>query len=491
MTPNADSAALNLRRWRERPDQMVRELFGVVPDAWQDEALRAFPKSPRLAMKACKGPGKTAVLAWLCWNFLLTRPAPKVLATSTTADTLADTLWPEMAKWQNKSELLKAQFTWQKTQIFCNENPAEWFMAARTWSRNASAEQQANTLAGRHADYIMFVLDESGGIPDAVMVAAEAAFAGTQECHIVQAGNPTHLTGPLYRACTSSRELWTVVEITGDPDAPNRSPRIPVEYAREQIKQYGRDNPWVLINIFGQFPPSSLNVLIGPDEVSAAMRRYYREYDIGNVPKIIGVDVARMGDDSSVLCMRQGIQMFPFIRHRNLTSTEGASIVARKWADWNADGVFIDATGGFGSGWEDRFRMVGRAPVGVQFSGKAHAPDRYVNKRAEMYFDFVEWIKKGGALPDSPELVHELTQTTYSFQGDKFLLEPKESVKSKIGHSPDFSDAAVLTFAEPVTRAAAVQSVGNRHRSEYDPFAAVNAAFAMATGGGYDPFRER
>ena len=62
---NPQAAADKLRLWRERPDVFVREVFGVTPDAWQDDVLRMFPGSPRQAMKACKGPGKTALMAWL------------------------------------------------------------------------------------------------------------------------------------------------------------------------------------------------------------------------------------------------------------------------------------------------------------------------------------------------------------------------------------------------------------------------------------------
>jgi putative ABC transport system substrate-binding protein len=57
-----------------------------------------------------------------------------------------------------------------------------------------------------------------------------------------------------------------LVEITADPDDPRRSARVSAEWAREQIEKYGRDNPWVLVNVFGSFPPHSLDTLIGPDE---------------------------------------------------------------------------------------------------------------------------------------------------------------------------------------------------------------------------------
>src|SRR4029078_5945258 len=109
--------------WRKDPARFVRNLFGVQPDPWQEEVLRIFPHHPRLAMKACKGPGKTTVMAWLAWNFLLTRDDPKISATSVSGDTLADNLWAEMAKWQAKSPLLTRKFEWTKTRIFSRDRP--------------------------------------------------------------------------------------------------------------------------------------------------------------------------------------------------------------------------------------------------------------------------------------------------------------------------------------------------------------------------------
>jgi phage terminase large subunit len=149
----------------------------------------------RLALKACKGPGKTAVLSWIAWWFLATRPHPKIAATSISWDNLSDGLWTEMSKWQQKSDFLVKHFEWSKTRISCKAHPETWFMSARSWSKSASSDQQANTLAGLHADFILFILDESGGIPSSVMAAAEAALSTGIECKLIQAGNPTHLSG--------------------------------------------------------------------------------------------------------------------------------------------------------------------------------------------------------------------------------------------------------------------------------------------------------
>lgn len=468
-------AADKMKLYRENPVAMVEELFGVEPDPWQKQGLQMFPHSKRLAMKACKGPGKTAYMAWLCWNFLLTRPHPKIAAVSISAENLGDNLWTEMAKWQHKSPLLQQAFQWTKTRIFSKTAPETWWMSARAWSKSADKSQQADTLAGLHADYMLFVLDESGGIPSAVMSAAEAALSTGIEVKLVQAGNPTHLEGPLYDACVTHRDMWDVIEITGDPDDPNRSPRISVDWAREQIRMYGAENPWVLVNVFGRFPPSSINALIGPDEVRDAQKRHALVNQFENAPKILGVDVAREGDDASVIFPRQGIASFKPRILRNVDSLQGAAQVTRsmeKWKDVRA--VFVDNTGGFGAGWIDQLRALGRSPIGIGFADKASDP-RYFNKRAEMYFNAVNWIKEGGCLPPVEEMIAELSTTTYSFKGDRMILEPKDQVKERLGRSPDISDAFALTFAQPVV---SPQQAGiTRHRSKsglhYDPFAGM------------------
>jgi phage terminase large subunit len=456
-----------VRRWREHPVSFVREQFGVEPDAWQAEVLEAFPRHQRIAMRACKGPGKTTVEAWLAWNFLATRRDCNIAATSISGDQLADGLWKELAKWQQRSPLLTAAFTWTKTRVFANESPATWWASARTWPRSASPQQQADTLAGLHADSILFLLDESGGMPDALMATAEAALASCVEGHLVQAGNPTHLEGPLYRACTVDRHLWYIAEITGDPDDPKRSPRVKVEWAREQIAKWGRDNPWVLVNVFGRFPPHSINALIGPDEVRDAMARHYRQDQFGHAAVVLGVDVAREGDDASVILRRQGLVAWAPLTLRNVDGIQGAGHAAREWTQHRADACFIDATGGFGASWIDQLRQLGHRPMGVHFS--AEPLDRqFANKRAEMYFLAVRWIRdEGGALPDHPELLADLVAQTYTFRGDRLLLRPKEDIKLETGRSPDHGDALALTFAQPVVTRGG-QGAAGRVRSVYD-----------------------
>lgn len=482
--------AVQFRIWREHPAQMVRDLFGVEPDPWQLDVLETFPHRQRMAMAACKGPGKSTVLAWLGWNFLLTRPMPKCAATSISGDNLRDNLWTEMAKWQQKSPLLKGLFTWTKERIFANENPEQWWMSARTYAQSGDATQQANTLAGLHADYILFLIDESGGMSDAVMVSAEAALSSCKEGHIVQAGNPTNLSGPLYRASQNEKGLWHVTHITAHPDDPKRTPRVSVQWAREFMDQWGADSDWTRVTVYGLFPRASFNALISPDEVRAAMKRYYRGHEIGRVPKIMGVDVAFQGDDSSVIARREGLQSYVFLQYRGLDPIQVANQVNREWGAWEADATFIDDTGGFGSGCLAHLRVLGRSPIGIHFASSAHEKMQFENKRAEMYWEMCDWIKNGGALPEDRDLLEDLTNTTYTAEKGIFKLEPKALVKAKqLGRSPDKADALALTWAEPVAILSRSVHRVNRNAADYNPFAGMDKTDAGGYGSnGYSPF---
>lgn len=474
----SEQARRKILEWKQDPVQFVRDCFGVEPDPWQAKGLMEFAHKNKIALKASKGCGKTTFDAWCAWNFLVTRPNPKIAATSISGDNLADGLWSEMAKWQSKNKetkypLIFHEFTWTKTRIFANDHPETWFMSARTWSKSADSSQQANTLAGLHADYILFIIDESGGIPDSVMSAAEAALSTGIESKLIQSGNPTHLEGCLYRACTAERDLWEVIEITSDPDDPNRASRVSIDWAREQINKWGRNNPWVLVNVFGQFPPSSLNSLLGVEEVNAAMKRSADYDSYAYAQKRLGVDVARFGDDRTVIFPRQGLMAFKPVEMRDARSHEIAARIAQAKSKWGSEVEFIDGTGGFGSGVVDSLIQAGHAPLEIHFSGKA-IDNRYLNKRAEMWFNMAEWVKRGGCLPNMPELVKELTCATYTFQNGKFMIEPKDQIKERLGFSPDVADALCLTFALPEMPASnslqGMKMNGGKLLHEYDPF---------------------
>jgi phage terminase large subunit len=447
-------AKATLKHWLEHPAAMVESLFQVTPDPWQREACEAFPHTQRLAMKACKGPGKTAVEAWLILNFLLTRIKSKVNYTSITGDNITANLSPELGKWLDKAPLLGRMFEHTAQAVRHRGFPRLWYAQARTWpKKGATSQEQADALAGLHADFAMWVLDEAGGIPEGVLVSAEAVLASGIECKVVIAGNPTHRTGALYRACVRDREHWYVVTITGDPKRKDRSPRISLEWAEQQIKSYGRDNPWVMVNVLGEFPPQGINNLLSIEDVEESMRRRLRAELYTWAQKRLGVDVARFGDDRTVIFPRQGLQGHKPKIMRNARTTDIAAqvmVIEGRWQKAPGGSVLtmVDDTGHWGHGVIDNLTASGFNCLPVVYHSKA-LNSRYNSRRTEMYFVGSDWVKGGGALPDYPGLREELTEQTYSYVEGKIALEPKELLKERLGFSPDIADAWATTFAIP------------------------------------------
>jgi hypothetical protein len=281
--------------------------------------------------------------------------------------------------------------------------------------------------------------------------------------------------GPLYEAFTRDAELWTRIEVTGDPDDPKRSPRVSRAWAIEQISKYGADNPWVLVNVFGRFPPKGIDHLLGAEDVARAIGREYGEADYIDEPKVLGVDVARFGDDRSCILMRQGPVCFRPRILRNLSTMELAAQVALVIEEQHPDQVFVDV-GGIGGGVVDRLHQLEykRLVIGVDFgSGQLKLSTmECLNRRSEMWYLMSEWVLERGAMPDIAELRAELPAPTHHFDArQKLVLESKADMKKRGIPSPDVADALALTFAAPVASRAVrdFQARGTtRCKTEYD-----------------------
>lgn len=485
MTP----AQSKIREWRHDPELFARDNFGLDIDGWQKEGLSHaggdFNPRRRIAFKAMTGPGKSAELAILGWHRLacFAEPGehPKGAALSGEGkDNLSDNLWAELAKFQERSEFLKAAFTLNSEAIYANGHSDTWFLSARSYPKDADVQALGRSLSGLHSRYPFVLLDEIGDMPVTVGQKAEQIFTGqVVDALVAAAGNPTSVDGLLYHIFTTARKLWKLVTIIGDPEDPRAwfyAPRFgpgAAENAREQIRLWGRDNPWVKATILGEFPERGFNALLSLEEVEAAIARHYREEDFSFSQKRIGVDVARFGDDSTVLFPRQGLVAYAPVEMRGARTTEVAARVAAAKQRWGSELELVDGTGGYGAGVIDALIQGGHTPVEVQFSGKP-IDQRFFNKRTEIWWEMAEWVRRGGKLPNDPDLPRQLTAPTYSYQGGKIRLEEKDQIKERIGVSPDKADALACTFALPDMPAAQVDGVtvapisGKLHH-EYDP----------------------
>lgn len=221
------------------------------------------------------------------------------------------------------------------------------------------------------------------------------------------------------------------------------------------------------------FTASASDVVIPIDLVSAAAERELTERDVEGQPVILGVDVARFGDDRTVLCVRQGLWLKDIRTFTGLSTMEVANRVIDCINQYRPQAVFIDA-GAMGAGVIDRLRQLQYQVSEVNFGEAALSTDRYANIRAEMYFKCRDWLTSGGALPKNAELKTELSTVEYKFNpSGRIVLEPKEKLKERTGKSPDLADALVLTFARPVYMQGRVGRQRQMCNTEYDPFEAM------------------
>ena len=477
-SPNHNVAVQVFRTYRGDILRFVREQFKVEPDVWQRNALVAFAKmdniSFRMSLEACAGPGKTAVLAWCILWFLITQgdrgSHPKAAAVSETWQNLQDNLWAELALWISISPLCNLLLKWTSKRVFSKDHPSTWFISAKSWNKAANTEARGRVLSGLHSKYVLFIFDESGAIPPSVLKAAEQALATSDKrfARIIQAGNPVTTEGMLYHA--SMDPSWHKIKITGDPDDPDRSPRISKEWAQKNIDRYGRHDPWVMAYILGKFPKSSINTLLSLEEVEKSMNAHLNPDQYEFSQKRLGVDVARFGLDSTIIFPRQGLRTFEFVEMRDADTLDIASRVGLARSRWGVNQIYVDGTGGWGVGVVDALRQSGASPFEINFGGNADDP-RYLNKRAEIYFRMANWVKSGGLLYKDEILKKELISQTYTFNiKGKFQLEEKEQIRDRLGFSPDRADALALTFSQADVIADPADRTRKRnYKYDYDP----------------------
>jgi len=462
---------------------------------WQEDPLNAVTQANRIALLGSKGVGKSFIDACIGWWWLFTRKNAQVICTSKDADNLRDGLWKEIGSIYGRTPLLKHLFTFNTERISAKENPVDWFMVARGWRKHADPVEQAQALAGKHGPAMMWLGDEAGSYGEAIVTSGSAMLAnitpdGGNEGKIVLSGNTTDPAGPL-GGIARTPASWHVVTINGDPDNPKRSPRVSVEWAREEIRKHGRTNPWVKVSVFGEFPDVGFMNLIGPGDIAASKIRNYLPEQYQFSQKRLGVDVARFGDDATVIYVRQGLHAGPFLELRGCDTQTVADRVMLAIQRTKAELVFVDETG-LGAGVVDALRRHRIRVIGVQSAERAIEHEKFHNKRAETQWLMSQWIKDGGQVPTEDPILHEdLMAPTYQFKNGKMLIEGKDQIKARLGRSPDHSDALALTFAtvdqpasDPFGTGVVALRKSGRKASDFDP----HAGFGEESQNDHNPF---
>ena len=266
---------------------------------------------------------------------------------------------------------------------------------------------------------------------------------------------------PIWKAVAAKpddRTLVVKVNYYDNPHCPEE-----MKYLAEKCKQ---DNPDDYEHIWLGAPVNQGSTkLIAVKDV---MKAFEQKMASSTSPLVVGVDIARFGDDKTVLCFRRGRYCFDMKEYSGLDTVALANLLTKVIKESAPARVFLDL-GNTGAGVYDILVDRGYAKIvrGVNFGGKAINDDRYFNKRAEMWDSANQWLKSElpVQLVSNDELMDDLCSVNKQYDSKgRLQLEPKEKVKERIGRSPDKADAFVLTFAEPVydngdTRPAGINNI--------------------------------
>lgn len=457
------------------PDQWTCELLDYVGERVRANGFdgRHAVEPIRVAISSGHGIGKSACTAMLVVWILATRPGSKGVVTANTANQLKTKTFAEIAKWLKRS-LVADMFEIKSESIEAKDSPESWRVDAQT-----CREENSESFAGQHSasSSSFYIFDEASAVPDIIWEVAEGGLTDGEPFMFVF-GNPTRNTGRFRECFGKRRRQWHTRQIDSRDVFITNKKQIEAWKA-----EYGEDSDFFRVRVRGVFPNASSMQFIPTALAEEAAKR-----ELSHNPAtaaIIGVDVARFGDDDSVIYTRIGRGFMPIKRFHGLSTTQLVARVKQHFAEVRNVGfprdrifIFVDE-GGVGGGPKDMLRDDGYPVRGVQFGAGADDPKTYARLREEMWGRMKLWLTDGGTIPNDPGLIEDLTSPEYDIlPGGQVKLESKKDMKKRGLSSPDAADALALTFAYRVEEYVPLVELDYRSRRQgrrsFDPFAVLS-----------------
>jgi hypothetical protein len=478
----------------EGPKVFFKDVLGVesLEKYQEDKILEPIAKYPRVSIAATHSVGKTWTMARVALWFGTVYKNSKVITTAPTGRQVKKLLWGELhSAYQESKHPLGGKLLTTELQI-----GPEWYIMGFSPQKEAGGEgkeQSGSSFQGFHADYILIIFDEATGIPADIWKMAEGLLTSGKIVKFVAIANPTTRASEFFK--TFSDPAWYNVYLSCF-DSPNliangitdlhklkreivklremgqaerleyiESYEKPVphllscQWVMSSALKWGIDHPLFQSKALGIFPSVDENVIVQLEDVETAISREVEPTD----ERCIGVDVARYGDDDTVITSLRGAKqdLKKTLSKRNVTEVSGEVINVIEASKAASTKVLVDATG-IGAGVYDllaeKYRKdrsveiieihFGQSPI-MDTDKKDEAEEikkRYVNLKARMFDLLSQDIKHELDLFDDAEYLEELPTIKFTFNSTgKMLIESKEDYKKRTGNSsPDSSDSLAL-----------------------------------------------
>lgn len=457
----------SIRDWALDPLSFVREALRAEPTRQQTEAIEAIrslvwakirvfegtgdDRDRQLALKvgvsiqSGMGTGKDALASWMLLWWLCCFPRPIVLATAGTHAQLRSVLWREVYKWlsgrQDCKALIEDWITWQAEKIFLTERGGrDWYAIPRTANPKDDPELQAETMAGIHEDYVLYIVDEATAVPEPVFKPFLGALTG--KCNwVLMLFNPTRPNSFAVRSQKEDRARWVCLHWDAE-----ESELVSKESIETKARMFGRDSNFFRVTVKGELPTSTSDSLIPWEWAADAIERPLeaRPED----PVVFGLDIGA-GGDPSVICIRRGPVVQSFEVNNTADSEQLTFWVLAKTTEYQPAYILADV---LGVGWavvgnlRARLRGSSSRVVGVNIAETPAENTRFYRTREELAWRVRELFESRIiSIPDDTMLIGELSSIRYSDESGKIKLESKLDTRRRIGRSPNKFDALALT----------------------------------------------
>jgi len=475
ITPGGIDKSLNnlafwLKRWKRYPLGYVIECIGDVPTYQQAQILNDLAKYRFVVVKSGHGIGKTKTMAWCGHWYLDTFFEPgkpcRVPITGAAFDQLTDCLWPEMAavlaKKKNNFPFLAKRYELQSGGTFYNTEWKDgWFATLRT-----AREEKPDALQGFHDCF--FMIDEWSGVPDKVFEVARGAMGDPGSMGLMM-GNPTTNAGYGYNIFNKGSRVWRALSFSsldslndteysydyvdplGNVIKITHTGRQTRAWAADMKDEFGENSNTYKVRVLGEFGSGNKDCVIEPQWIKPA---WSNPKPAATGRRIMGVDVARSGNDDTSVVIRDGRDVLHTESWHGADLVESQMRIIARQAEWNCHEIGVDIIG-VGSGLYDQLRFLGYPVFPVVVSEKA--PDGFKpsckSLRDALWWKGRMWAKQAGIHfcgndkePEWSGLAEELSQPTYSFQNGHVVVESKDDMKARGAHSPNRADAFLITL---------------------------------------------
>ena len=380
---------LNLKGEKYYLDEWQKELLEAVADIYRKKinlptVINHDGKS-MITVRAMHGPGKTFTVAALM-HWFNNAFRGRIICTAPKQEQLKTRLWPSFRKIATRagreySEPLKIdsiKITWHGDE--------DWCALAETAS-------QPENLAGYHDDYMMFIVDEASGMPEAMYPVIEGALSTGSMVVLILIGNPTKNQGTFHASHCIPKVAKNYHQVHVDI---NKTTRVSREWVTRMEEKYGRNSPVVKVRCYGEFADSDEAQLIPYAWLTDALGR--DDIDDGSISRLrVAVDVADGGSNFTVVTaarifggrriqvIKQRLYSFPASESPILAGMAARDMfveyggIAAKGDDIVADSLGVGAGT---SGW----LMTQGLPVVTYKGGESSDdPKQWRNRRTQSY----------------------------------------------------------------------------------------------------------